>query len=550
MTRTSSLLLLALGCSAHEPAVPAARFTNAPPATIVDDRRDVPKPPHERVGLQDSYAFDVLVRRPIHRSMEVIPHRRAKGVSSIDEVPDSTWFTNRPQLSAEQMRTGPVTIESPELHFPWTVMSNKYGGATVGFLIKDARGVKYQLKLDDAKFPEIMTGADVVSDRLMWAIGYNVPEDTIVYFREQDLQLAPDAAIKDRFGGRQGHLSQHHLDKLLATTARTRDGRYRATASRWLDGKPAGDPGSKGTRKDDPNDRIPHELRRDMRGLFVFYAWIDMVDVWPGNFLDMWIDDPANPSRHYLKHYVLDFDSSLSAMGSTGFDLRRGYTYRLDWPSFWGSLFSVGLVSPDWEHRRAVSIPGVGSLFSAVGFDPPDWHSDLPFLPFQTMDRVDAFWASKILARFTRDQIHAAVEAGRFSDPRAVEYITDTLYARARKTAAYWYRQVNPLDQFSIADQLCFDDLGIAQGFVRRDTVTHYLVTARDANGHAIAAPELVGGTPDGHACTRLPAIAGTGDGYTIFEVTTLRPNFRRTTYVHAAHDGTGGLRIIGIWRA
>lgn len=542
---------MAFGCSHPEPTFPPARFVNAPPATIVDDRHNVATPPHERIAMQDSYAFDVLFRRPIQRPMEVIPRRRAKGISSIDEVPDSTWFTNRGPLTPEQVRTGPLTVESPELHFPWTVKSNKFGGASVGFIVTDARGIKYQLKLDDSQFPEIATGADVVSARLMWALGYNVPEDSIVYFRKEDLHLAPDAVTKDRYGKAQRRLSQRGLEKELAKCARTRDGRYRATASRWLDGKPAGDPGGHGVRKDDPNDRIPHELRRDLRGMFVFFAWIDMVDVWPGNFLDMWINDPTDPRRHYLKHYMLDFDSSLSSIGSTMYDMRRSYTYRLDWPSFFGAWFTAGIYVPDWEKRPKVSIPGVGALFSVIGFDPPNWHNDLPFLPFTQMDHVDAFWATKILSRLTREQIHAAVEAGRFTDPRATEYITDTLYARARKTAAYWYGQVNPLDQFSIAGgQLCFDDLAIEQGFVRRSTVTQYLVTPHDAAGRAIGSPNMLVAAPGGHTCTELPGIGGTGDGYTIFEITTLRPSFRRSTYVHAAHDGSGGLRIIGIWRA
>jgi len=551
MRRAALLSAMALGCSSPEPAFPTARFTNAPPATIVNDRLDVPKPPKERLGLQNSYAFNVLFRRPIQRPMEVIPHRRAKGISSIDEVPDSTWFTNRGPLTPDQVRTGPVTVDSPELHFPWTVKSNKYGGATAGFIITDARGIKYQLKLDDPNFPEVMTGADVVSARLMWAVGYNVPEDSIVYFRKQDLRLAPDAVTKDRFGGEQSHLSERGFEKELAKAAHTRDGRYRATASRWLDGKAVGDPGSHGTRKDDPNDRIPRELRRDHRGLFVFYAWIDMVDVWPGNFLDMWIADPTDPRRHYLKHYMLDFDSSLGAMGSVWYDMRRSYTYRLDWTSFSSSLFTLGIYVPEWERRKMVSIPGVATLFTAVGFDPPNWHNDLPYLPFQEKDPVDAFWAAKIVARFTREQIHAAVEAGRYSDPRATEYITDTLYARARESVRYWYGQVNPIDQFSIAGgQLCFDDLAIEQGFVRRNVATQYLVTAYDAAGRAIAAPLGTLAAPDGHSCTRLPGIGGTGDGYTIFEITTIRPNFRRSTYVHAAHDGSGGLRVIGVWRA
>src|SRR5262249_49762614 len=149
---------------------------------------------------------------------------------------------------------------------------------------------------------------------------------------------------------------------------------------------------------------------------------------------------------------------------SVWYDLRRSYTYRLDWGSFSSSLFTLGIYVQPWESRPKVGILGVGSLFTAVGYDPPEWHCDLPYLPFSEMDRFDAFWAAKIIARLTREQIHAAVEAGRYTDPRATEYVTDTLYARERKTVSYWYGQVNPIDQFSIAGgQVCFDDLAIEQ---------------------------------------------------------------------------------------
>jgi len=45
--------------------------------------------------------------------------------------------------------------------------------------------------------------------------------------------------------------------------------------SRLLEGKPIGGPPFTGTRPDDPNDRIPHEQRRDLRGLASIFAWLD-----------------------------------------------------------------------------------------------------------------------------------------------------------------------------------------------------------------------------------------------------------------------------------
>jgi hypothetical protein len=541
-------IALVLGCE-HKPEFPIARFANAPPVTLVDDRRDVPHPPAVRVSLLNSYSYDVFYERSVTRALEVPRHQRARGVNAIDEVPDSTWFTNRSGLRPAQVRTGPVTLENPELHTPWTIRSTSYGGTSLGFVVRDARGVKYLLKFDAKDLPEVETGVDVVVNRLLWATGFNVPEDQVVYLRPEDLVLPRDARLEDKLGNDRGQLDRAEVDRRLALVARERDGRIRGVASRWLDGKPLGGSPAEGVRSDDPNDRIAHELRRDLRGMYVVYAWLDVVDVWQGNFLDMWQADPSEPNRHYVKHYALDFGLSMGGMGSKYFDLRPGYVYRIDYGSIFGSLFTAGLVQQDFETRpRAENIPGVATLFTASDFDPGNWRPSYPYLPFQEMDRFDAFWGTKLIAPLTRDQIHAAVEAGRFTDPRAVEYLTDTLVARQRRTAAHWYARVNPLDHFSAGDELCFDDLAVAQRYVPWGVRTIYSITPRDQSGRAIAAPVWRSPERDGHVCTGFAQLGGPRHGYTIFEVTTMRSGFRGTTYVHVFRDG--GVRVIGIWRA
>jgi hypothetical protein len=543
------VFVVALGCSSP-PSFPPARFSNAPPVTIVDDRRNVPTPPQRRLNLEMSYGFNELYVGLVTRSMELPRVIRARGVNAMDEVPDSTWFTNRGELSTAQMRTGPVTLDNPELHTPWTIHSTKYGGASPGFIVTDTRGVKYVLKFDDANAREVETGTDVVVDRLLWAAGYGVPEDQVVYIRPEQLVLAPDAVKEDKMGNRRGRLDAAGVAAQLAVVAHEPDGTIRGSASRWIEGMPLGGPPSKGVRKDDPNDRIAHQDRRDLRGMFVVYAWLDMVDVWPGNFLDVWRSDPSEPNRHYVEHYALDFGLSLGTMAMKENDLRRGHIYRVDWPTILGSMFTFGLIRYEWESRPLVDIPGVATTFSAQGFDPATWHCDLPYLPFLSMDRFDGFWGAKIVAAFSRDQIRAAVEAGRFSDPRAVDYITDTLVARQRKTAAYWYSQVNPLDGFTLVDnRLCFDDLAIAQGYVPPNETTQYQVMAYTSRGAPLAGPVTDPAAGNGHSCVAVPVTAAARDAYTILGVTTLRNDLHGTTYVHIARDRDGVLRVIGLWR-
>jgi len=65
---------------------------------------------------------------------------RAKNVNSIDEVPDSSWFTNRAglrRLTAEDVANGPDTDDGPAPG-RWTITSSKSDGVTPGFTVKDS----------------------------------------------------------------------------------------------------------------------------------------------------------------------------------------------------------------------------------------------------------------------------------------------------------------------------------------------------------------------------------------------------------------------------
>ena len=545
-------LAIVIGCAATPKTFPPTKFVNAPVPTVVNDRLDVPIKPKEIPTYDDLDAFDSSVQRPVTRSAELIRNRRALGVNALGDVPDSTWFTNRRGLTVEQMRSGPVTVDNPELHTPWTIKSTKPGGTTLGYIVKDARGFKYLVKFDSLGSPELETGTDVVVDRLLWAAGYNTPENEIAYIRPSDLVLGPDAVVNDELGQPLGAFKRPKLEHDLLRIEHEPDGRIRCMTSRWLEGKPLGGPPREGVRADDPNDRIPHELRRDLRGMYTIEAWLDMVDDTTGNVLDMWVADAADPARHYVMHYALDFGMSLGAMATISKDLRRGYTYRFDWGGAATSLITVGLNSRDWQDRgRAPPIRGVATLFTASTFDPGKWYPDLPYVPFKVSDRFDQYWGAKIVTAFTRAQIHAAVEAARFSDPRATEYITNTLVERQHRIAQYWFSRVAPIDRVEIdpSEGLCFEDLGIESG-VANAAATTYSIAATDARGHSIGVGVAATGTTTGRACTLMPPLADDRDGYTIVTISILRPNTQGTTYVHLARDPTSGQpRVIGLWR-
>src|SRR5262245_49949930 len=190
---------LAMSCASSQP-LPAPRFANAPAVTRVDDRRDVPARPAEREFIHDLYHYDGIIQRRLTRALELPRPRRAAGVNALDEVPDSTWFTNRigtRDLTLDELRTGPARIGSPELHKPWTVRSTKSGGTEPGLMITDARGARFLVKFDMPQFREQETATHVIVGKLLWACGFNVTDDYVVYFRPEDLVLAPDTVAKD-----------------------------------------------------------------------------------------------------------------------------------------------------------------------------------------------------------------------------------------------------------------------------------------------------------------------------------------------------------------
>src|SRR5690348_11929008 len=128
MRRLSWIALAACGVSS---SLPAVRFANAPAVTAVDDRANVATAPEVRPFYDHLYHYDGSIQRRLTRALELHGDRRALGVNALDEVPDSTWFTNRigvRDLSLDELRAGPARIDSPELHKPWTIKSTKIGG--------------------------------------------------------------------------------------------------------------------------------------------------------------------------------------------------------------------------------------------------------------------------------------------------------------------------------------------------------------------------------------------------------------------------------------
>jgi len=103
---------------------------------------------------------------------------RAQNINTIDEVPDSSWFTNRigrMPIRPEDVAKGP-NVDRPPASERWTIVGEKASGAKPGFTARDANGVTWFVQFDDPERYEASTGAVEVATKIFWTLGYNQVE--------------------------------------------------------------------------------------------------------------------------------------------------------------------------------------------------------------------------------------------------------------------------------------------------------------------------------------------------------------------------------------
>jgi hypothetical protein len=156
---------------------------------------------------------------------------------------------------------------------------------------------------------------------------------------------------------------------------------------------------------------------------------------------------------------------------------------------------------------------------------------------------------------FRPAHIHAAVAAGRYSDPRTAAWVSRVLIERRRKLLRWAFSRVAPLDRFSVRDrrggfELCFEDLWVVAGL--GEPLDEIEAESYDFAGRALGEIELEGeGRGRGARRCLGPVRAGAGrDSYTIVELEGERGGVELLPlYVHVARCRGGGFRVIGVDR-
>lgn len=347
---------------------------------------------------------------------------------------------------------------------PWMITGAKTEGVTPGFQFKDAAGRRYVLKFDPPDHPEMATAAEIVGTALFHDLGYNVPENHLVYFTPDRLVVGEETMITDDVGRRRP-MVQEDVRRALKRVPRDAQGRYRGLASLFVSGKILQNFRYNGTRADDPNDIVPHEHRRDLRGLFVFAAWVNHNDSRAINNLDTLAEENG---VKFVKHYLIDFGAILGSASILSNSARDGNTYFFEPKQMVAQILSLGSYVPEWARSKYITHPALGKI-EYPRFEPEEWKPNYPNPAFDNRLPDDTFWAAKKVMSFSDEQIGAIVKDAQYSDPEAEKWIFTYLTHRRDIIGKTYFAQVLALDDFAVRDgKLTFVDLEVRHGFAEK----------------------------------------------------------------------------------
>ena len=535
------------------------RFPLAAPMLEDPDQQPFGPTPEEYFSPFAWDGLNQMVFRPVSRFLAVDPAGESINVNALDEIPNSSWFTNRrgeapltPELAADGPCSGIPPLD-PD-NGPWVVTGAKPNGANPGFIIK-ANGRSYLLKFDGLQQVPRATAADAIGTRIYWAAGYNTPCNNIIFFDRKVLEISPEATAEDD-NGEDEPLTDVHLDAVFAKAHKLEDGRYRANSSLFVKGKPIGPWRYEGTRDDDPNDVVPHDDRREIRGAGVLASWVNHFDSREQNTLDTFVK--VDGDRGYVKHYYIDFGDCFGSLWDWDALSRRwGHSYFVDFEHIAADFFSLGMIVRPWDEAEYGVSGDVFGYYNVEPFDPGGWHNEYPNPAFLRMQDRDAAWMARIIARFTDEHIEAFVSAGRFKRQVLVDELVRILKGRRETLLRHWFAELSPLADAILHEEetgstLCLEDLAVTGGVADAKTRT-YVANAwqglelTEHLGLRVTVPT------DGHVCVPLPATehaSETNPTYLIVDVTSASGAERQyPARVHLYQVAPKSFRVVGLER-
>jgi hypothetical protein len=548
----AALLAVCAGCAGT-----AGQFPLREPLWQDPDQVPFGPRPEEYVSPMVWDVGDQSVFYPLARMFAVDPAGESVNVNALDEVPDSSWFTNRigrRAMSASEVALGPCEPGSGHVPAPWTVIGAKPNGANPGFLIKDAAGQRHLMKFDGLVQGPRATAADVIVSKLYYAVGFTVPCNRIVFFDRGQVTIGA-GATSESSTGREEPLTAEHLEAVFAKAQRLPDGRLRASASQLLEGTPVGPFTYQGRRGDDPNDVIAHQDRRELRGMRLLAAWTQHFDAREQNTLAMWIR--TSERQGYVRHAVIDFgDCFGSVWEPPALGRRLGHSYYLDFQETLEDWFTLGVRERPWDRARFGASGKVFGYYTDVDFDPETWKGGYPNPAFGRMSERDGAWMARILAAFNDATLEALAREGQLGDPALEAELTRVLRGRRMRILERYLTRLsalsNPELRRGAGSQLCLRDRALAGG-LRAGHPRRYAVTAHVSGA---AATPLAGVTLaiGQRVCASLPRAPGAtpqAPAYTVVDWVGQSEGYlaEYPARVHLYDLGPGGLRVVGLER-
>jgi len=435
-------LALALGTAACGYRPP--RFADRAPVLTAGDNAPIPVPRRRR-GFSADTITDLNLRNVIVDALEPERTPEAGDVNALDEVPRSSWFDPEPAPGAtpaagEGPPELPLTALAPSSvsrdDWPPAAASENLITTLEGTVVAavDALGRRYVLRRDPPDHPALRTGTEVVAGRLVRALGYLSPRADILEIGAADLAGPPE-----------------RVRAFLAAGPQPERGRYRVSAVRWPIGVDLGPTLALATRRDDPNDRIPHRDRRTLRALGMVAGWLRWTPLDPEHLRDVYVGPPG---RGHVQHHLVGLHTALGA-GLIGLLPADGTTLQ--------RVLTLGLTpepAPIPRKQRWAGVGEIGPLVTERDIDPSP-----SFAPIDRALPGDHYWAAKRIRSLPAGTLAGAVAAARLPDATAAAHLLTMLEARRAQIAAFAYGRVTPCEVERIAgDTLVLRDLGVEHG--------------------------------------------------------------------------------------
>ena len=208
-------------------------------------------------------------------------------------------------------------------------------------------------------------------------------------------------------------------------------------------------------------------------------------------------------SSGYVRHWYIDLgDCFGSEWALDAVSRRLGHAYLLDFSYMLKDFATLGAIERPWDRARRT--PGAKNFgyFSERDFEPELWRGEYPNPAFGRMTERDGAWATRIIARFTADDIRAAVGVGNFTNLAHTEFLVRVLLARQRSLLMRYFSKLSPLVDVQLSGRrLCATDLA-RDNKIFMPTAFLYRAELRRGTAAAVTVKAVAG--PRGETCVEL----------------------------------------------